>query len=471
MTAPHPDFAPFWEEIEFLFDPDEPVRDPQLFAERDRKYSPIAAIERRLRPSTRYRTKFLLTGTTGNGKTSELLHCAARLTRTRMVVQTDLWEHLAASVRNPSAINHLEPWELLGLIGVAIFRAGEEIFGHKWKSDETKALKQALKTLRRGEGPEGPELDLVTLARGLAVAAGGVAGATVGPLGAAVGAHLGDTALQAGSSLLTAAADATQWKWQIGRAQRHGDQDAEVQALLDAVNRLIMSLHKEYGRPLLLILDGPDRITDPERIRALFVESNLLSRLECDAIVTAPLLPMRIEAQNIVGFEHTHFSNIPVLAKADPSKAGPGIAYFRDLLERRLDRARTTLAEAGRPCPADPFPAAIVERLAYYSGGIPRDFVRLVRLVAVEAIDAGAAAITEALAEPALRSERQRREYLMTRKEIDLLKTVMEDTDRRLPGDDLAIDLLRQKRLVPYPNDSTWYYPHPLLTLGLLRGG
>jgi hypothetical protein len=466
MSAPVPDFAPFWEEVESIFDPEQPVREPQLFAERDRKYAPIVAIERHLRANTRVRTKFILTGTPGNGKTSELLHCAARLARTRMVVHTDIWEHLVATVGNPGAINLLEPWEMLGLIGLAIFRAGNDCFGHKWEPREIKALESALKKLRGGENEGSPELDLVTLARGIAVAAGGVVGGKLGPIGASLGA-------QAVTALVKAAADATEWKWRLGRggAAPHSDQDSEVQALLNAVNRLVMSLHAAYGRPLLLILDGIDRVTDPDRLRALFVDSNLLSRLECDAIVTVALLPMRSEGQVIVGFECNDFSNIPVLDQNDPTRPGPGIAYFHDLLGRRIDQVRANLDDKGLKSPSDPFPAAIVDRLAYLSGGIPRDFVRLIRLTAVEAIDAKAETINEDLIAPAIRDERKRREHLMNSEEIAVLHQVMDDPAKRLPGDPIALDLLRQKRLVPYPNDSTWYYPHPLLTLGILRRG
>jgi hypothetical protein len=51
---------------------------------------------------------------------------------------------------------------------------------------------------------------------------------------------------------------------------------------------------------------------------------------------------------------------------------------------------------------------------------------------------------------------------------IDVLEAVMRDPDHRLPEDDLVWELLTLSRLLPYPDHSEWFYPHPLLTLHLL---
>jgi len=48
-------------------------------------------------------------------------------------------------------------------------------------------------------------------------------------------------------------------------------------------------------------------------------------------------------------------------------------------------------------------------------------------------------------------------------------KRVMDDPTHGLPSDTMAFELLRQQRLLPYPNENPWYYPHPLLTLSLLK--
>jgi len=472
MSRQSPDFTRFWEEFEVVFDPEKPVEQPRLFAERERKYSAVASIVRGLRPEAKTRSKYLLTGTQGNGKTSELIHCAAELAKTRIVVRVDIWDHLTLTVGEPAALERLEPWELVSVVGTAIFRAGTEL-GQNWTKPETKAVEKALAELHSDGSQNPPKVDLVTLARGIAVAVGGIAGAFIGgPSGTALGSLVGEQTVKTATSLVTTAADATSWTLPIGQSRRRSsDQDPKVQALLSAVNRLIMSLHETLKRPLVLILDGLDRLRDEERVSALFVRSDLLSRLICDAIVTAPMLAMRVEAPLISNFKHKDLGNIPVVDRDAPERLRPHITFFTDLARRRINLIRETLDAEGIACPDDPLPKAQLDRLAYLSGGVVRDFVRLVRLASSEALDTGAEQISKEHIEPAIRELRLRYEWMINADEIAVLRRVMDDPSRRLPGGELARSLLRQKRLLPYPNDSTWYYPHPLLTLGVLRPG
>lgn len=57
----------------------------------------------------------------------------------------------------------------------------------------------------------------------------------------------------------------------------------------------------------------------------------------------------------------------------------------------------------------------------------------------------------------------------MHRGDIDQLLEIAKDPDHRLPDGDIARELLTYGRLLPYPNESEWFYPHPLLTLSLVR--
>lgn len=55
---------------------------------------------------------------------------------------------------------------------------------------------------------------------------------------------------------------------------------------------------------------------------------------------------------------------------------------------------------------------------------------------------------------------------------LQLLQSILDDPEHRLPADvaDATLDhLLTSFRLLPYPNQSEWYHPHPLLTLERLR--
>jgi hypothetical protein len=466
----------FWEEIHHWFNPFEPVslEQPGLHAERDPRYNPILKLERELRLTNDY-CRFLLTGAVGNGKTSELNYFANRLTEHRLVVLVDLWAHVQSNVRDENALDHLEVWELLGLIGVAVYQAGKERLGHRW-ADEPKQLERALGVLREAEQAGGKaEINIVELGRGMTVAAGGLAGAVLGgPVGAAVGGVLGETSVSAAKSLAKTVADASKWTWKVGLpgTRRRGDQDGDVRRVLDAVNQLLGALQNAYGRRLLLVLDGLDRIRAPERTQALFLDSRLLGNVECDQLITMPAMLMRRQGQNVEHFTIKDLHNIPVLNRAAPldrSRPGPGLKFFRELVAKRVAWTGERLAAQGVTAPADPLPESIIDRLAYYSGGLARDFIKLVRLAALEALDQGADRIDNAIVDRVLREAREDKEYFMSDREIELLEAVMADPDHRLPGDGLALEMLVQRRLLAYPNETTWYFPHPLLTLALLK--
>jgi len=94
-----------------------------------------------------------------------------------------------------------------------------------------------------------------------------------------------------------------------------------------------------------------------------------------------------------------------------------------------------------------------------------------VRLAALEALVDEVDQISNAIVDRVLREARADKEYFMSDREISLLEAVINDPAYRLPGDPIALELLAQRRLLAYPNETTWYFPHPLLTLALLEPG
>lgn len=460
------DVVQFWQEVHQCFDPIKPIGldRPELHVARDPKYNPITKIEKTLAVSSRERHRYLLTGTIGNGKSSELNSFAGRLAQHRLVVFFDLYGHLEGRVRDPKAIDRLQMWELLGLIGLAIQRAGQDHFGHAW-DDEPKALGKALAALREGDAAGGgAEIDVAALAKGMTVAAGGL-------LGGVLGAGAAATAIAAGTKVVELVAASTEWSWKVGLfdSKPRSDQEGDVQAVLHAVNRMIWSLQAQYARSLLIVFDGLDRIGEADRVKALFVDSKLLGELDCDLLFPLALEHARAHGQQIQHFKLRDLFNVPVLKQDEPSQPGEGIAFFRELVERRFASVRRTLAERGVTCPQDPLPTPQLDRLAYYSGGIPREFVEMIRGVVVEAIIDEREQIDDEVVDRVLREERAHKEFYITKDQIAVLRAVMDDPLHELPGDSLALELIHEKRLLAYPNEKTWFYPHPLLTMVVLR--
>lgn len=151
--------------------------------------------------------------------------------------------------------------------------------------------------------------------------------------------------------------------------------------------------------------------------------------------------------------------NEPVLDHADPSRPNPrAIDFFCELYRRRVSDLPPNLISDDA-----------ISKLAYYSGGRARDFVLLVQEIAGFAWDADAEQASEAMVEQAIDERRRLLENGLWESDLDFLRALMDAPSRRLEPTDRVERLLTHGRLLPHPNESEWFHPHPLLTLGLLR--
>jgi hypothetical protein len=252
------------------------------------------------------------------------------------------------------------------------------------------------------------------------------------------------------------------WNLPLGRSEKAlPDQDRQVQELLGAVNLLLGEVQSKH-RKVLLVIDGLDRIRDLPRAKALFVESQLLSQLVCPLVVCGPFaLRHDLATAGGRGFKADALVNEPVLKHDEPSHPGPGVDFFRELYAHRVK-------DLGKEAQELVGPEQLGE-LAYRSGGRARDFVRFIRSLAELAWDQDAHAATPELVKQVLDEWRLRQETGLHKGHIQLLQDVMKDPEHRLPPGDLAYELLDYQHLLPYPNNSEWYYPHPLLTMHLVR--
>jgi len=442
----------FWRAAYASFDPIEPVSDPDLRVPRDRAYSPAeGAVKSLLSPfDTR---RILVAGSIGSGKSTELLFIAERLAPERVVVLFDLWRHMERSVKDAAAIEHLEAWELIGLVGLAVLRAGTERFGHQWQGKD-EDLAKALSAQSAGA-----EIDIAKLATGLAVTVGGALSATAGVTAAA-------TAISTGLEILEAAGSAWSWKIGLSRGRRKSDQDKGVREVVDATNAIIESLSTGLGgQNIVVIIDGPDRIRRPEGFERLFVESDLLRSLPCDVVLSAHLAMVQRFRGRLRFDQRFDLANEPVADHDDPWKPGRGIGFFRELVDRRF------AALEGVEVPEDVLPPASLERLAWSSGGRLRDFMGFMRAIAERAFGAALARVEPDLVRSIVDAERRRQSDGLNDEEISLLESLARDPAHRLPGSEIAISLLEQQLILSYPNEDAWYLPHPLLMITLIRPG
>jgi hypothetical protein len=439
-----------WEEMFHRFDPLDPPRDPAWRAPR-----PHSPIDRILRPLDRSfgDPRILLAGTVGTGKSTELLRIRDARASKDLAIVLDLYRHFNA-IRDAEALQRIEAWEVVFHAGVAVLAAARGELAYPVPQEHIHALERAWEAMAEATGtPRATELDLGKLASEM-MAAGAVllplAGLT--PVSAVVAA--------AGVGTARAVAAAVRRIVPVGVSkQRLEDQDDRTQSLLGAVN-VIIGYVQQHLRRVLLIIDGLDRIREEDRALDLFLHSELLGQLACRTVVCAPFaLRSAPSAAAVRRFDRVVLANEPLIDKLHPTEPGPGVDFFCDVLRRRT-------VDFGDP---PPIPEPLVRKLAYFSGGRARDFVKLVRSVAELSWDADAAQATPEVIDAVIDQARRDRELGLDTGHLSVLRKVVDDPARRLPEGPIARKLLDWGHLLPYPNESEWYYPHPLLTLHLLR--
>lgn len=441
-----------WTQVYNNFDPEQPVVEhPEWRVERTQ--SPVQQVCELLDLPVGP-PRVLLTGTVGSGKSTELHRIARARTAKQFVLLLDLDRHFTRVVGDPAALRRIAPWEVCFLVGVALARAAEERLGEAFSPETLRDLTDAWRrAAKASDTPEPAEFDLGALGRAMvmfaSVAPPLIAGSAIAP---------GAVAANAGINALKEAVGGAKWKLAQGRsAKRLLDQDDELRGLLLIVNHMLGEIQTKHA-PVLLVIDGLDRITDVEHARAVFVDSTMLSQFACATVVCGPYaLRHRPELAQMKGFRPVTLVNEAVMDFGDPLAHGPGIAVFERMFATRVAGA----VEAVEP--------DALRHLAWCSGGRARDFVRLTRMLAERVLITRAARATRAHVDAVVDEARRLRETGLHKGHIEIMEALARDPERQLPADPEAWNLLHWDCVLPYPNGGEWYCPHPLLLLRMVK--
>lgn len=435
-----------WLRVHHCFDPLVPAGDSEHrdMQRVERPYSPLGAINEALEFPAGFRRE-LIVGAKGSGKTTELMALIGRARGFRPLL-VDVHGHFDNQRGDATALDRLQPWEVLVVIALAVYRYGPEVLGHTWSQDLSNQLAGAIGSLT--DTAVGTVADANVNLPGLAT---DIAITVVEDL--VPGSRLAVRALKAlGDNVSARLPLGTQNR----RAQAQLDeQDSSVKQLLDASNRMLTELNVEFHAPILLLVDGVDREKDGALSRRLFEESTLFARLLCHQVLTADVSLLRV--RNVRGGWTPRFlGNVPVLAPESPLEPAARCDFFVELWNRRALDAEFSV---------DLMQPALVRRLAWASGGSIRDFSEMVRDIArlgwSQECPADLAHIDQVVDE-----WRRRWEHGLNSAELTTLREVLQS--RRLPGDEIDQRLLALRCIVAWPNETVWYFPHPLLLLRML---
>lgn len=343
----------------------------------------------------------------------------------------------------------MSAWEVCFLAAVALIAAYRHRYGRDFPQQHLLELTEAWQRLAKSTDTPGPS----EFEPGQFIGKAVEAFAKLSGLGPAI---------EMGSAVASAAVQVTHWHIPLGQAKRTPlDQEQEVQSLLQVINTLVGLARHEVKR-VLFAIDGLDRIRDLAKSKQLLVESHMIGQLDCLMVVCAPLAMRHdIATAAVRRFTPVVLVNEPVLDQQQPSQPGQGVDFFCQVFRRRTEAIGATHL----------IPEALVRQLAYYSGGRVRDFVASLRDLALLAHQDSLTEATPGAVEQVLEDRRRQRELGLHQDHVRLLEQIAKDPEHQLPGGPLAQELLTYGALLPYPDGSEWYYPHPLLMRRLVKTG
>jgi hypothetical protein len=421
-----------WKQLYAVFNPAQRLElaDAALFVERPGAVADEIAADLELETAG----KWIVCGSMGSGKSSELAHLGGLLQRNDYaVVGLDLPNTVAA-------IEKLQPAEVLFLIGLAAIRAASDLWDHAISEAATRRLVDALTLLLAPNFALQPS----EIVQGVALFVGDSASA-----GGAVKKRLPQR-----PSPLSG----------VTRPVQEGEPD--LVRLQEAVDGVLDEL-AEVGKPIVLV-DGLDKIQELTSIRRMFSAGRILALPRRPIVYTGPITLMLATEWQAAGgqFERKRLTNIAVRrpqldgVEVADAKLRAGRTALREVVERRL--AHVGLA------PADVFADDSIDLLIDVSGGVLRNMIFIVRSAIGIAFRHRQPLLDRALAEEAVSDWRKEYEITMNTRRRHELEHVLAHGEPS--GEDASLELLLGGYILPYANGKVWFEPHPVLRDGLARG-
>jgi hypothetical protein len=405
------DLRAFWTPIVRAFDPYQPIviGDPQHYYV-ERPDSPLGELMARLIVNLNHPRKIILTGHRGSGKSSEL----AKLTGDMAGEVAVIWIE-AQSTFNLFDVGHTE---LLISLGAAI--------NHKVPvPKEFEALKDSLSTY-------------------IEERVGG-----------------------------TTAALTTEAIKKVGLDFRHTLFDRETRRkieippilgdIVNKINLIIAAAQKKTKQPLLVIIDGLDRL-DLDVARRIFVNNQLLAEPQCHVIFTVPIsLYFSIHRQlaREQQFMPFYLPNIKLHPRGSQELIMEGFALMRRIAEKRL----VHLAP-------DAITSEALDMFIEMSGGVIRELITLIEGACTMAMLAGVRQIDRPIAEKTVDKYRLEKAhslpYNFYYEEMARIHESGELTTRRekdRDGKEFVVSdaLLEGLYVLCYSNIEPWYDVHPIM--------
>lgn len=376
----------------------------------------------------------LFVGQRGSGKSSELRKLAEIVDDKFLTVVIDVDE-----LTDLFNVNHVE---VLYLMGVSIYGAAA-VRKYDLNEDLLRDLIESIQTLVREQTEQKNfTIDLPTLlkaiATGTATAAGGAVGIFV------------TTAVKIFEGI----------KFSLGvsdKVVRKLEIKPQIAGIVKSLNNIIQEVQSKSGKRLLVIVDGLDRV-EFEQARSVFAESEVLSQPHCHLIY---VIPSHLYYSPHLSLAKQIFQNVNLLPNIKLHPKGneamryePGYKMMEEVVDERLKGTGVTRQ--------DLFSEDALNLLIKMSGGLMREFIRLVRSTVLNAVTGKADRGELDSAEASVSA--MQRDYMagITDPLVDELISL---TETGLPSGTPEGDMLLQNLyILCQSNKELWYEVHPILS-------
>ena len=425
----------FWIRLHNAFDPEEVLvgaRGDSFYCERE--HNPFRHITKDFRRAVQPRRRPIafFTGHRGSGKSSLLLRLLQHFANDYFVVYFDIEHNIDSQKANQI--------DLLYLLGAALFRVAEqEKIGPDPKNMEELGRSVSSITRQEKNTRKDEKGNYVEVARGLL-------GFGASMLGLGFAEKLTDAALKP-FSLSSGVSEETARKREI---------EPQVQEILNNINLIIGDVETKAGKPILMIVDGLDKIQRPEQAKLIFIDSAALRAPLCRIIYTVPMLIYTSLAfgQAEEDCKSYVLPNVKLYEKSSGKRRyEPGYKTMHEVITKRL-------ASLGLKA-EDVFEPDVLDLLILKSGGIMRWLISLVNDSCTEAELRDLDKIDQDAAQQAIAT---RTVQLAGRLNAEMKAELQKVYAGKIPsGSPLSSELLHGLLIVAYRNGEAWYDVHPLL--------
>jgi type II secretory pathway predicted ATPase ExeA len=242
--------------------------------------------------------------------------------------------------------------------------------------------------------------------------------------------------------------------------------DSWIGAANDVLGEAVQKLVKKGYEGLVIIVDDLDKLSVEERLEdrrsvaeRLFVTRHAqLTAFQSHMIYTIPIaLAYSCKEREIASLYGVTAPPVVPMTKIfgrDGTRHAPGFNKFKDLIARRLKKAGATEKEVFAS-------AAVKNQIVRCTGGQPRFLVTLIRDCLVE----GELPLTKSTVDTVARKATHSYARQLREEHWEIIEQVRQSQElkRTADNDALCMELLSNRAVLQYLNETEWYGLNPLL--------